>query len=243
MARCRLNITTAAPDSSTGARGNCGDDGERVEKRERELGPADRVGRSSSSSSSRSSSQQQRGGGRVQGTDDQTQSSPTSPPHSGRGGLCGSVLRSCVFSPDVNWRMANGGEESAEKNWWYLRSDGANGRFSCVDTSMCGNVDLVPRRLQSTAAMTSETPMEDAIRTKVTEALSPSRLEIFNDSHKHAHHKAMQGSTSRETHFRVVITSEAFRSKMQPARHRLVYGLLRNEMAAEGGIHACSYGL
>lgn len=48
----------------------------------------------------------------------------------------------------------------------------------------------------------------------------------------------MQGSTSRETHFRVVITSEAFRSKMQPARHRLVYALLRDEMAADGGIHA-----
>ncbi|KAI0976940.1 bola protein [Xylaria arbuscula] len=93
------------------------------------------------------------------------------------------------------------------------------------------------RRLLATMA-SSETPMEDAIRSKVTEALSPSRLEIFNDSHKHAHHKPMQGSTSGETHFRVVITSEAFKSKMQPARHRLVYGLLRDEMAAEGGIHA-----
>jgi len=48
----------------------------------------------------------------------------------------------------------------------------------------------------------------------------------------------MQGNTSQETHFRLVITSEAFRSKMQPARHRLVYGLLRDEMAAEGGVHA-----
>ncbi|KAI0505837.1 bola protein [Xylaria bambusicola] len=97
---------------------------------------------------------------------------------------------------------------------------------------------LFPRRLLATAAMASQTPMEDAIRTKVTDALNPSRLEIFNDSHKHAHHKPMQGSTSGETHFRVVITSEAFRSKMQPARHRLIYGLLRDEMAAEGGIHA-----
>ncbi|KAI1157865.1 bola protein [Nemania serpens] len=100
---------------------------------------------------------------------------------------------------------------------------------------------LFPIRLQSTsttAAMASDTPMEDAIRTKVTEALSPSRLEIFNDSHKHAHHKPMQDSTSRETHFRLVITSAAFRAKMQPARHRLVYGLLRDEMAADGGIHA-----
>jgi len=48
----------------------------------------------------------------------------------------------------------------------------------------------------------------------------------------------MAGSTSRETHFRLIITSEAFRSKMQPARHRLVYGLLKDEMSQEGGIHA-----
>lgn len=48
----------------------------------------------------------------------------------------------------------------------------------------------------------------------------------------------MAGSTSSETHFRVVITSEAFKGKMQPARHRMVYGLLKEEMSKEGGIHA-----
>ena len=48
----------------------------------------------------------------------------------------------------------------------------------------------------------------------------------------------MAGSTSRETHFRLIITSDAFKSKMQPARHRLVYSLLKDEMAKEGGIHA-----
>lgn len=37
---------------------------------------------------------------------------------------------------------------------------------------------------------------------------------------------------------RVYITSEAFKSKMQPARHRMVYTLLKDEMAAAGGIHA-----
>ena len=36
----------------------------------------------------------------------------------------------------------------------------------------------------------------------------------------------------------VIITSEAFKSKMQPARHRMVYALLKEEMAQEGGIHA-----
>lgn len=36
----------------------------------------------------------------------------------------------------------------------------------------------------------------------------------------------------------VTITSPHFESKMQPARHRLVYSLLKEEMAQEGGIHA-----
>jgi len=35
-----------------------------------------------------------------------------------------------------------------------------------------------------------------------------------------------------------VITSEAFKSKMQPARHRMVYALLKEEMDRAGGIHA-----
>ena len=67
----------------------------------------------------------------------------------------------------------------------------------------------------------------------------------------------MQGSTSRETHFRsvqcliskdvvratdcsprVYITSDVFKSKMQPARHRMVYTALKDEISAEGGIHA-----
>ncbi|TVY31653.1 BolA-like protein [Lachnellula subtilissima] len=86
--------------------------------------------------------------------------------------------------------------------------------------------------------MASQTPMEDALRTKITESLSPTHLEIHNDSHLHSHHKAMADSTSQETHFRVVITSEAFKSKMQPARHRMVYKLVDEEMKKEGGIHA-----
>lgn len=48
----------------------------------------------------------------------------------------------------------------------------------------------------------------------------------------------MQGSISQETHFRIVITSDAFTSKMQPARHRMVYALLKEELDRAGGIHA-----
>jgi len=64
----------------------------------------------------------------------------------------------------------------------------------------------------------------------------------------------MVGVTSKETHFACVcamslpitaytiqslnIVSDAFKSKMQPARHRMVYALLDDEMKREGGIHA-----
>lgn len=44
------------------------------------------------------------------------------------------------------------------------------------------------------------------------------------------------GSLTPQT--RLVITSEAFRSKMKPARHRMIYALLRDEMARDNGIHA-----
>lgn len=40
------------------------------------------------------------------------------------------------------------------------------------------------------------------------------------------------------TFSRVVITSEAFITKLQAARHRMVYNILKEEMAQDGGIHA-----
>ncbi|KAM0278844.1 hypothetical protein ACHAQH_004920 [Verticillium albo-atrum] len=88
------------------------------------------------------------------------------------------------------------------------------------------------------STMSSTTPLEDAIRSKLTAAFSPATLEIHNDSHLHSHHKAMVGVTSKETHFRLVIVSDAFKTKMQPARHRMVYALLREELGQENGIHA-----
>ncbi|EFW99525.1 bola-like protein [Grosmannia clavigera kw1407] len=85
---------------------------------------------------------------------------------------------------------------------------------------------------------TSTTPVEDLIRERLA-PLKPSRLDIFNDSHLHSHHAAMAGRVqSGETHFRIVITAEAFRAQRQPARHRMIYGLLQDEMQRDGGIHA-----
>lgn len=47
----------------------------------------------------------------------------------------------------------------------------------------------------------------------------------------------MAGNTSAETHFRLSITSNEFRSKTQPMRHRMVYALMKEELAS-GSIHA-----
>ena len=86
--------------------------------------------------------------------------------------------------------------------------------------------------------MSSSTPVEDAVRSKLTASLTPTHLTIDNDSHLHSHHRAMAGNTSRETHFRINVVSEAFDGQRQPARHRTVYALLKEELEKEGGIHA-----
>ncbi|KAK9477524.1 bola protein [Lipomyces japonicus] len=84
----------------------------------------------------------------------------------------------------------------------------------------------------------SATPNEDKIRWKINNDLNPAYFKLYNDSHKHAHHKPMVGTSSSETHFRLEIVSEAFDGKRLPARHRQVYDMFREEMSAEGGIHA-----
>jgi BolA protein len=47
-------------------------------------------------------------------------------------------------------------------------------------------------------------PMEHAIRKKLTEALNPVQLDIFNESYMH---NVPPGS---ETHFKVVVVSDKF---------------------------------
>lgn len=49
---------------------------------------------------------------------------------------------------------------------------------------------------------------------------------------------AAMNNHSSETHFRVIVASNVFAGKMQPARHRMVYTLLKDEMSKVGGIHA-----
>lgn len=74
----------------------------------------------------------------------------------------------------------------------------------------------------------------EIIERKLTEALSPVRLDVIDESHLHAGHAGAR--PEGESHFRVEITSTAFEGKSRVERQRLVYGALAEEMA--GPIHA-----
>ncbi|MBL8554930.1 MAG: BolA family transcriptional regulator [Phenylobacterium sp.] len=76
----------------------------------------------------------------------------------------------------------------------------------------------------------------DAIQEKLTAAFQPIRLEIVDDSDRHAGHAgAREGG---ESHFNVTIESPAFAGVARVARQRLVYHALADELA--GPLHALS---
>ncbi|KAJ2813911.1 BolA domain UV induced protein Uvi31 [Coemansia furcata] len=81
-------------------------------------------------------------------------------------------------------------------------------------------------------------PMEMLIRKNITDACKPTVLKIENESYKHRHHAAMRDVDSTETHFKVTVVSEMFSGQNRIQRQRLIYSLLKAEMAMEGGIHA-----
>lgn len=69
----------------------------------------------------------------------------------------------------------------------------------------------------------------------LSDALSPTALEIIDDSHKHVGHA---GAASGAGHFTVKIIADAFSGKLPLQCHRLVYAAL-DEMMPEH-IHALS---
>lgn len=93
------------------------------------------------------------------------------------------------------------------------------------------------------AGGSSRTPLEDAMRAKLTASLQPQALTIINQSDQHAGHAAMRAMPGKaaatgETHFRIEVVSAAFEGQMQVKRHRAVNALLAEEFAA--GLHALS---
>lgn len=74
----------------------------------------------------------------------------------------------------------------------------------------------------------------EKIHQKLTAALAPARLEIADDSHKHAGHAGAR--PGGESHFSVEIVSDAFEGQSRVARQRIVYDVLKEEL--EGPVHA-----
>ncbi|TKY64004.1 SufE protein 1 [Spatholobus suberectus] len=75
------------------------------------------------------------------------------------------------------------------------------------------------------------------IRERLERELEPVELEVEDVSYQHAGHAGVRGGDG-ETHFNVKVVSREFEGKSLVKRHRLVYGLLREEL--ESGLHALS---
>ena len=76
--------------------------------------------------------------------------------------------------------------------------------------------------------------LETRIRTKLMAAFAPDDLTVINESHLHAGHHGSPGTG--ESHFRVLIVSNAFAGKSRVERHRMVNAALGDEVG--GRIHA-----
>lgn len=73
------------------------------------------------------------------------------------------------------------------------------------------------------------------IRERLTRELQPEKLDIIDESAKHAGHA---GAASGGGHFIIQIVSPAFSGKSLIQRHRLVYDAVNDMMQTE--IHALS---
>jgi BolA protein len=84
-------------------------------------------------------------------------------------------------------------------------------------------------------------PIATLIREKLTKALSPVRLEIEDDSWRHAghHHEGgMDAKPGGESHFNLLVVSNAFEGVSRVGRQRAVNAALAEELA--GPVHALS---
>ena len=94
----------------------------------------------------------------------------------------------------------------------------------------------IRRNMSSTSQTDNNTanpgPIEESIRSKVEQSLSPVYSQIINESYMHNVPK------NSETHFKLVVVSNQFESQSLVQRHRTIHSLLKEEL--EGGVHALS---
>lgn len=76
----------------------------------------------------------------------------------------------------------------------------------------------------------------DIIREKLSARFAPTRIEVIDESYRHAGHAGAR--PEGETHFSVTIVSAVFIGESRVSRQRLVYQALAEELATR--IHALS---
>lgn len=76
----------------------------------------------------------------------------------------------------------------------------------------------------------------DSLARKLTQTFAPSRLEVVDDSDRHAGHAGAR--PGGESHFHVVIESAVFEGLSRLERQRRVHAALAEELA--GPVHALS---
>jgi BolA protein len=74
----------------------------------------------------------------------------------------------------------------------------------------------------------------ERIREAIESALEPDRLDIEDESHRHAGHAGAR--PGGETHYNVTVVSSGFAEMSRIDRQRRVYALLEADF--EGGLHA-----
>ncbi|HQV41779.1 MAG: BolA/IbaG family iron-sulfur metabolism protein [Moraxellaceae bacterium] len=72
--------------------------------------------------------------------------------------------------------------------------------------------------------MSRQQRIEEALR----QGFAPQHLDVLNESHNH--------SAGTDTHFKLVVVSDAFAGLRSVARHQKVYALMADELAK--GLHA-----
>lgn len=82
-------------------------------------------------------------------------------------------------------------------------------------------------------------PVARSIETKLAAALSPTRLEVIDESGLHAGHAGAR--PGGESHFRVEVEAAAFAGLSRLERQRRVHAILAAELS--GPVHALSLSL
>ncbi|XP_048381588.2 bolA-like protein 1 [Stegostoma tigrinum] len=86
--------------------------------------------------------------------------------------------------------------------------------------------------IMTSATRAMDGPVASAIHLKLEQSLTPTHLQVINESYMHA------VPPDSETHFKVVVVSERFEGVPLLQRHRMVNDALKQEL--ETRIHALS---